>query len=70
MGKSKKKYTNFFESSKEVTPVETFNKAASSGEVVTSVLKLAEARKKMSLIQARIQKEASEYRRINLKIIH
>lgn len=51
MAKTKKKYTDFFESAKEVMPPNKFKRAVERGEEIVAFLRLAEARKKMGLRQ-------------------
>lgn len=54
MAKTKKKYTDFFESAKEVMSAEKFKRAIERGEEIVAFLRLAEARKKMGLRQVDI----------------
>lgn len=51
MAKKKKKYTDFFESAKEVMPADRFKRAIERGEEIVAFLRLAEARKRMGLRQ-------------------
>ncbi|MCX6103713.1 MAG: helix-turn-helix transcriptional regulator [Proteobacteria bacterium] len=51
MAKPKKKYSNFFESAKEIMPPKRFKRAVERGEETVAFLRLAEARKKMGLRQ-------------------
>ena len=54
MTKSKKKYTDFFEISKENMPPGRFDSAVRRGEEIVDFLRLAEARKVMGLRQTDI----------------
>ncbi|MBK7845794.1 MAG: helix-turn-helix transcriptional regulator [Bdellovibrionales bacterium] len=55
MAKTKKKYSDFFESAGEVMPQDKFKRAVERGEQVVAFLHLAEARKKMGLRQVDVE---------------